>query len=86
MVIFPGITALQIFEIQKMVTESKCEPEQLKGRIIFMSMYNDVDWRKRRNKENCIANTLRVTEYARIFTRGHWSFLGLGLERNCMQL
>ena len=24
---------------------------------------------------NCIANAHRVTEYARRFTRGHWSFL-----------
>ena len=37
--IFPGFTTLQILdEIQKMMTESKCEPEQFKGRLIFMSM------------------------------------------------
>ena len=41
-----------------MMTESKFEPEQFKGRIIFMSMYNDIDWRKRGKKENCIANAL----------------------------
>ena len=41
---FPGFTTLGILdEIQKMMTESKCEPEQLKGIIIFMSMYNDID-------------------------------------------
>ena len=34
---------LQILaEIQNMMTEIKCEPEQLPGRIIFMSMYNDI--------------------------------------------
>ena len=63
------------------MTESKCEPEQLKGRIIFMSMFNDIDWRKRGNKEDCITNALRVTEYARRFTRGHWSFPGPGSEK-----
>ena len=31
-------------ENQKMMTESKCEPEHFQGSIIFMSMYNDVDW------------------------------------------
>ena len=63
---FPGFTTLGILgEIQKMMTESKCEPEQFKGRIIFMSMYDDIDWVKRGNKEHCIANALRVTEYAR---------------------
>ena len=54
--IFPGFTTMGILdEIQKIMTESKCEPEQFKGRIIFMSMYNDIDWGKRGNKENCIA-------------------------------
>ena len=42
---FPGFTTSGILdEIQKMMTKSKCEPEQFKGRIIFMSMYNDIDW------------------------------------------
>ena len=37
--IFPGFTTLGILaEIQKMMAESKCEPEQFEGRIIFMSM------------------------------------------------
>ena len=40
----PGFTPLGILvEIQKMMLESKSEPEQFKGRIIFMSMYNDID-------------------------------------------
>ena len=34
------------------------------------------------NKENCIANALKNTEYARRSTRGHWSFLGPGSEKN----
>ena len=61
-----------------MMTKSKCEPEQFKGKIIFMPMYNDIDWTKRGNKEKCVANALRVTEYARRFTQGHWSFLWYG--------
>ena len=46
-----------------------------------MSMYNDVGWGKRGNRENCIANAHRVFECARRFTRGYWSFLGPGLEK-----
>ena len=43
--IFPGFTALRILdEIQKTMSELRCEPEQLKGNIIFMSMYNDIIW------------------------------------------
>ena len=35
---FSGVTTVQILdEIQSMMTESKCEPEQFKGRIILMS-------------------------------------------------
>ena len=43
---FPEFTTFHILdEIQKtMATELKCEREHFKGRIIFMSMYNDMDW------------------------------------------
>ena len=34
---FPGFTTLQILaEIQNMMTETQCEPEQFQGMIIFM--------------------------------------------------
>ena len=70
---FPGFTTLGILDkIQKMMTESKCEPEQFKGRIIFMPKDKDIDWTKRGNKEACIANALRVAEYARRFTEKKW--------------
>ena len=50
--IFPRFTTLQILaEIQNMMIETKFEPEQFQGRIIFMSMYNDIDWGKRGNRE-----------------------------------
>ena len=41
------------------IAELNCEPEHFKGRIIFMSMYNDIDRWKRGNRENCIANAHR---------------------------
>ena len=45
---FPGFATLEILaEIQKMMAESKCEPVQNKGRISFMSMYNDIAWGER---------------------------------------
>ena len=67
-----------------MTTEIQCEPEQFPGRIIFTSMYNDIAWREEGNKENCIANAHRVTEYARKFMRGHWSFPRLGCATKSM--
>ena len=39
--------------IQNMMTEIKCEPEQFTGRIIFMSVYNDIVWGKKETK-NCV--------------------------------
>ena len=42
-------TALQFLaEIQNMMTGIQCEPEQFPGRIISMSMYNDIVWRGKR--------------------------------------
>ena len=64
-----------------MMAELRCELEQVKGRIIFMSMYNDIKWGTPGNHENCSANALRATEYARKFPQGRWSFLGLGSEK-----
>ena len=40
--IFPGFTALQLVqEVQKFMSKMG-EPEQFQGRIIFMSMFNDI--------------------------------------------
>ena len=42
---FQGVTALQILaEIPKMMNEMQCEPQQFTGRIIFISMYNEMSW------------------------------------------
>ena len=55
---FPGFTTLGILdEIQKMMTELQCEPEQFKARIFFMSMYNDIVWGERGNTERCENNS-----------------------------
>ena len=41
--IFPGITTVGILsQIQKMMGELQCEPENFTDRIIFMSMLNDI--------------------------------------------
>ena len=43
--IFSGFTTLQILsKIQHMMTETQCEFEQFPGRIIPMSMNNDIVW------------------------------------------
>ena len=75
--IFPGFTVLGILdEIQKMMAELRCEPEQFQGRIIFMSMYNDIIWITLGNGENCMANSLNNAAYANKFPQRCGSFLG----------
>ena len=46
-----------------------------------MSMYNDIVWREKGNRETCVANSLIVANYARKFAQGHLSFLGPGSEK-----
>ena len=45
-----------------------------------MSMYNDIKWKAKENKERCEYNSQTVANYAHKFPRGHWSFLGAGSE------
>ena len=59
----------------------QCDPEHFNDRIIFMSMYNDIAWRDKGNTERREYNSQAVSNYARKFHRGHWSFLGLGSEK-----
>ena len=63
-----------------MISELQCEREQVKGRIIFMSMYYDINWSKNQT-ETCQALAHRVSDYARRFQRGHWSLFGSGCEQ-----
>ena len=80
--IFPGFTAVAILnETQQMMGESHCDPENFTGRIIFMSMFNDIVWDAEGNDESCGINSKTVKEYAERFPRGHWSFLGRASEK-----
>ena len=70
--ILPGFT---------MLGELQCEPEQFNDRIIFMSLKNDIVWKEEGNAKKCENNSRTVANYARIFHRGRWSFLGPGSEK-----
>ena len=73
--IFPGFTTFDIFtQIREIMKEQKCDPEQFKGRNIFMSMFNDIVWREQGHEDKCKSNAYEVANYARRFPRGHWSF------------
>ena len=54
--IFPGFTTLQfIGKVQEIMTKIG-DTSQFKGRIIFMSTFNDIVWGSEDNERECIAN------------------------------
>ena len=80
--IFPGLTTIGILnQIQQMMGKLQCESETFTGRIIFMSMFNDIVWDAKGKDELCVNNSKTIKEHAERFPRGHWSFLGPGSEK-----
>ena len=75
---FQGFTTLTILrEIQKDLARKKIEPDNFKDRIIIMSMFNDIEWKK--NDDNCISNAEQVKNYSNRFLPRHglfWSRFG----------
>ena len=65
-------------EVQQDLETKNIQPEDFMDRIIFTSMFNDIEWKK--NDENCISNAEKVKNYAMRFLQGHWRFLGRGSE------
>ena len=51
--IFPGFTTLQLCDkVQELLSRLSVEPENFIGRIIFMSMFNDISWWSKDNEKN----------------------------------
>ena len=70
--IFPGFTTLQpCNKIQEFMSKMSEEPKEFKGRIIFMSMFNDISWGSEDNEQECESNANLVSIYLceKIFTR-----------------
>ena len=79
---FPGFITLQLcYKVQEFLSKMSKEPKDFTGRIIFMSMFNDISWGSQDNEQECELNANLVSIYARRFATGRWSFLGLGLEK-----
>ena len=75
--IFPGFNTLQLSqEVKQLLLGLNETPENVTGRIIFMSMFNDISWVSRDNKRECESNANLVSLFARRFGAGQWSFLG----------
>ena len=51
---FPGFTSLQLCnKVQEFMSKMSKSPKQYKGRIIFMSMFNDISCRSEYNEQEC---------------------------------
>ena len=69
--IFPGFTTLQLSqEVKDLLLKLGETPDNVTGRIIFMSMFNDKEWGSRDNKVECQSNANLVSLYARRFGAG----------------
>ena len=79
--IFPGFTTLQLVDKVQEFINKMGDPAQCQGRIIFMSMFNDIIWRTTVNEQECIANATLVSLFAKRFPAGRWSFFGPGSEK-----
>ena len=59
--ISPRFTTLQLIsKVQEFMTKMG-DPSQIKGRIIFRSMFNDLSWGYKDNEMECIANSTLVS-------------------------
>ena len=80
--IFPGFTTLQLVrEVKELLSRLSVSPENFTGRIIFMSMFNDISWGSKDNEKECESSAQLVSLYAKTILPGQWSFLGPGSEK-----
>ena len=80
--IFPGFTTLQLYgKVTDLLSKLRETPETFTGRILLMSVFNDIFCDKKDNEEDCLANAKVVSFYAKKFGIGHWSFIGPGSEK-----
>ena len=72
--IFPGFNTLQLSDkVKSLLYILGDTPENFTGRILFMSMFNDISCRTKDNEKECLANARLVSLYARRFGKG-WSW------------
>ena len=78
---FPEFTTLQLVDEVQRFMNKMGDPDEFQGRVIFMSMFNDIIWGTEDNERECIANAALVSSLAKRFPAGRWSFLGPGSEK-----
>ena len=80
--IFPGFTTLQLCsKVTDLLSRLGETPATVTGRILFMSMFNNISCDKKNNEEECVANAKVVSIFAKKFGKGQWSFVCRGSEK-----
>ena len=80
--IFQGFTTLQLCDkINDLLSNLGQTPATFTGKILFMSMFNDISGDRKDNKDECLRNAESVKVFARRFGIGQWSFIGAGSEK-----
>ena len=80
--IFPRFTSLQLCDkISNHLSSLGRTPETFTGRILFMSMFNDISCDRYDNKNECLKSADFVKTLAQRFGIGQWSFIGPGSEK-----
>ena len=68
--IFPGSTTLQLVKEVQKVMNKMSDPDQFQGRVVFMSMFNDIVWGIKDNEQECLANVTLVSVFAKKISSG----------------
>ena len=81
--IFPGFTTLQLCgKINDLLSDLGETPETFTGRILFMSMFNDISCDRKGNKDECLENAGVVKVLARKFVLDNGHLLDQVLKRS----
>ena len=79
---FPRIHPLQLYgKVTDLPSSLGEEPENFTGRILFMSMFNDISCGTKDNERECLANAKVVSLFAKKLGIGQWSLIGPGSEK-----
>ena len=80
--IFPGFTTLQLCgKVTDVLSRLGETPENFTGKILFLSMFNDMSCGTKDSERECLANVKVISIYAKKFGIGQWSFIGPGSEK-----
>ena len=80
--IFHRFDTLQLYgKVKDLLSRLGETPETFSGRILIMSMFNDISCETKDNEQECLAHARVVSLYARKFGTGQWSFIGPSSEK-----